>query len=90
MSTDVGLRKFMLGVYNKLGLGLVLSGILAFLTSSFPPVRDAMFVIEGGQFAGMTLLGTIVQWSPLVMLFGSMFMMRNPSAASADQSTTPE
>src|SRR3954451_13134606 len=29
MSVDVGLRSFMLGVYNKVGLGLVLSAALA-------------------------------------------------------------
>ena len=33
MSVDVGLRKFMLGVYNKLGLGLLLSAGMAYLTS---------------------------------------------------------
>ena len=29
MSVDVGLRSFMLGVYNKVALGLVLSAALA-------------------------------------------------------------
>ena len=32
MSVDAGLRSFMLGVYNKLALGLVLSAGLALLT----------------------------------------------------------
>ena len=40
MSVDAGLRGFMLGVYNKLALGLILSAGLAWLTSSFPvPLR---------------------------------------------------
>ena len=43
MSVDAGLRSFMLGVYNKVALGLVLSGALAFVTSSVPAVRDLMF-----------------------------------------------
>ncbi|WP_019960295.1 Bax inhibitor-1/YccA family protein [Woodsholea maritima] len=84
MSADAGLRKFMLGVYNKLGLGLVLSGILAYLTSAYPPVRDAMFNIQDGYLVGYTLLGNIVRFAPLVMIFGSMFVMKNPSAAAAN------
>ena len=34
MSTDAGLRAFMLGVYNKLALGIALSGIVAFAAGS--------------------------------------------------------
>ena len=56
MSVDAGLRSFMLGVYNKMGLGLVLSGILAYITSSVPPVRDLLFTANGGYTgAGMIL-----------------------------------
>jgi hypothetical protein len=33
MSIDAGLRRFMIGVYNKVALGLVLSAGLAYLTS---------------------------------------------------------
>src|SRR5690606_8455353 len=29
---------------------------------------------------GLTLLGMVIQFSPLVMLFGSMFFMKNPTA----------
>ena len=32
MSVDAGLRSFMLGVYNKVALGLVVSAALAYLT----------------------------------------------------------
>ena len=34
MSVDAGLRAFMLGVYNKVALGLVLSAALAFRLSA--------------------------------------------------------
>ena len=43
MSVDAGLRGFMLGVYNKVALGLLVSAALAWLTGSYPPVRDLMF-----------------------------------------------
>ena len=84
MSVDVGLRSFMLGVYNKVALGLVLSAALAFLTGSFPPVRDLMFrVTADGRMAGFTLIGMVVAFAPLVIMLGSSFAMRNPTAKSA-------
>ena len=64
MSVDTGLRSFMLGVYNKVALGLLLSAALAFLTSSFPPVRDLMFRVVEGRLVGMTILGMIVSFAP--------------------------
>ena len=84
MSVDAGLRAFMLGVYNKVALGLVLSAGLAFLTGAFPPVRDLMFrVTADGHLIGFTLLGMIVAFAPLaVILFGS-FALRNATPKSS-------
>ncbi|MAK81619.1 Bax inhibitor-1/YccA family protein [Phenylobacterium sp.] len=78
MSVDAGLRAFMLGVYNKVALGLVLSAALAFVTGQYPPVRDLMYTVTpDGRLAGMTLLGMIVAFAPLaVMLFGA-FALKN-------------
>ena len=45
MSTDAGLRAFMLGVYNKLALGLALAGGLAFLVGSNADIF--MAIIQG-------------------------------------------
>ena len=82
MSVDVGLRSFMLGVYNKLALGLVLSAGLAFLTSSYKPVTDLLYHVQAGRVS-MTGLGMLIQFSPLIILLGAMFGMRNPSARSS-------
>ncbi len=79
MSVDQGLRSFMLGVYNKMGLGLLWSGALAYVTSQVPAVRDLLFTVNGGY----TMLGMIVAFSPLVVLLGAGFMMRNPSKTGA-------
>ena len=60
MAVDAGLRAFMLGVFNKVALGLVVSGALAWVTSSVPAVRDALFVTTPtGRLAGYTLLGGV-------------------------------
>jgi uncharacterized protein len=84
MSVDAGLRGFMLGVYNKMGLGLVLSAVLAFITSQVPMVRDMLFIVAPDGRVGVTGLGMIVQFAPLAILFGSMFMMKNPSRSGAN------
>lgn len=82
-SVDAGLRAFMLGVYNKLALGLVVAGALAYVTGSVPEVTALMFRTVGGHAVGYTPLGMAVQWAPLVALLGSMFFMKNPTSRSA-------
>ena len=78
MSLDAGLRSFMLGVYNKLSLGLVVAGALAWVVGNVPEVQQ-LFYVQTAQGTSMTLLGMAVQWAPLVLIFGSMFFMKRPS-----------
>ena len=82
MSVDAGLRSFMLGVYNKMALGLVLSGGLAYLTSQFPPVRDLMFQVQGSRI-GYTPLGMVVAFAPIAVILFGAFAMRNVSPRSS-------
>ncbi|MBW8816534.1 MAG: Bax inhibitor-1/YccA family protein [Caulobacterales bacterium] len=83
MSVDAGLRSFMLGVYNKLALGLVLSAVLAWLTVEFEPVTRLLYVTTpDGALAGFTPLGWLIRFAPLIVLVGAMFM-RNASAQSS-------
>src|SRR5947199_10812582 len=67
MSVDAGLRSFMLGVYNKMALGLLLSAALGWLTGAYPPVRDAMFTVANGR-VGYSILGLIVAFAPLAVI----------------------
>jgi len=84
MAVDAGLRSFMLGVYNKVALGLVVSAALAYATSAVPAIRDLLFVTTpDGRLAGLTLPGMLVQWSPLIAVLVGMFAMRNPSPRSS-------
>ncbi|MFN3515385.1 MAG: Bax inhibitor-1/YccA family protein [Phenylobacterium sp.] len=84
MAVDAGLRSFMIGVYNKVALGLVVSAALAYLTSSVAPIRDLMFVVSAdGRLAGMAPLGWIVAFAPLGILLVSGFAMRNPTSGAA-------
>ena len=82
MSVDAGLRSFMLGVYNKVALGLVLSAALAYLTGQFPPVRDILYV-QTARGWGMTLPGMIVAFAPLAVILFGMFALRNATPRSS-------
>ncbi len=73
-SVDQGLRSFMLGVYNKMGLGLLVSAALAYVAGTVTPVTALVF--------GTPLI-YVVQFGPIALLFGSMFFMRNPSPAGS-------
>lgn len=70
MAVDAGLRSFMLGVYNKMALGLIWSGVLAYIVGSVAPVTALVLSPP---------LLYVVQWGPVALLLGSNFFMRNPS-----------
>lgn len=61
---DEGLRAYMLRVYNYMGSGLLLSGIVAFAVYSSPTVFQAIF----GSGLGMVAI-----WSPLILLLVMSF-----------------
>jgi FtsH-binding integral membrane protein len=83
MAVDAGLRAFMLGVYNKLALGLVLSGALAWLCSHQPVASYLYLTTADGALVGLTGLGMALRWSPLIIILAAAFLMRNPSPRSA-------
>lgn len=80
-SVDAGLRAFMLGVYQKLALGLLLSGALAYLFSN--QLAPLVYTFSGDRIVGLTGLGFGLRLAPLGVLFGAMFFMRNPTPQSA-------
>jgi uncharacterized protein len=71
---DPGLRKFMLGVYVKMALGLIWSAGLAFAVGTIPQVTYTVLTPP---------VLYIVQWGPLVVLLGSNFFMRNASPTAS-------
>ncbi|MGZ8364425.1 MAG: Bax inhibitor-1/YccA family protein [Caulobacteraceae bacterium] len=85
MAVDAGLRSFMLGVYNKVALGLVLSAALAYVTSQVEPVRNLLYIMaaDGVHVRGMTILGLILAFSPLALILFASFALKNPSPRSS-------
>jgi FtsH-binding integral membrane protein len=82
-SVDAGLRAFMLGVYNKLGLGLVLTGALAWVSGNYEPVKQLFFAPDAYGRTGLTLLGMVVAFAPLVILLSQMFLRKTSPRAAA-------
>ena len=79
MAVDAGLRGFMLGVYNKLALGLVLAGALAWTVGNVEAVQQLFYTTGPDGALAMTPVGLGIQFAPLVLIFGSMFLMKRPS-----------
>jgi len=75
MAVDAGLRAFMLGVYNKMALGLLLSAVLAYVSATVQPVTQLVFG---------TPLVWVVMFGPIAILLISSFTMRNPSPVAAN------
>jgi uncharacterized protein len=75
MSVDAGLRSFMLGIYNKMGMGLLLSGALAWTVGSNEQLVRTLLTGP---------IGLVVMFGPLAILLISSFTMRNPSPTSAN------
>jgi len=76
---DEGLRKYMLSIYNYMGLALLITAIAAFATLRFEPLTRLIFeVAPGGHIVGNTGLGTILMIAPLAIVlyffmgFGSL------------------
>jgi FtsH-binding integral membrane protein len=84
MAVDAGLRAFMLGVYNKVGLGLVLSAALAWVTGTYQPVQQLLFTVDAASGRlSYTILGMVVAFAPLAILLTQMFMRRTSPRMAA-------
>lgn len=92
-SIDMGLRAHMLRVYNYMGVGIALTGIVAFLTSYLATTTDpsvAVGTLRNGVMVtqlGATLYGSGLQWvimlAPLAFIFLLSFRIDKMSTASA-------
>lgn len=71
---DEGLRQHMLRVYNYMGLGLVVTGLVAFMVSSTPALYVPIF---------SSPLKYVVMLAPLAFVLLFSFKMQTMSASSA-------
>ncbi|ESQ84711.1 hypothetical protein AEAC466_06560 [Asticcacaulis sp. AC466] len=80
---DMGLRNFLMGIYQKMALGLVLTGAMAWAVANTPAITHLLYDFRGDIRAGYTPLGWIFAFAPLGLSFMSgMFMNRLNAAVS--------
>ena len=73
MSQDAGLRAYMLGIYNTMVIGLVVTGIVAF------GAAELFFTEQAGQTyftpLGQSVLGSPLRWVVFLAPLGMVFLM---------------
>ncbi len=74
---DVGLRSYMLSVYNHMASAVLLTGIIALL---FAPYAQQLLIAPDGR--GMSALGWIVTLSPLGFVFAMSFGVNRMSLST--------
>jgi uncharacterized protein len=70
---DQGLRQYMLQVYNYMGSGLFLSGIVAWLVANNEGARSLFFQSTGGAIIGYTGLGYLAVFAPIGFILAMSF-----------------
>ncbi len=79
---DVGLRNYMLRVYNYMASGLALTGIVAYLASTTPAILNLMYAPVPGGGIQATGLAWIVMLSPLAFIFALSFGINKMKAST--------
>ena len=74
---DAGLRQYMLRVYNYMASGLLLSGLVAYLTVNSGLASAFFRMNEAGRLTGYTGLGWVAILAPLGLLFAMGYAARN-------------
>ncbi len=79
---DEGLRSYMLTVYNYMASALVLTGLMAYVTVRSEALMNMMFMVtERG--VSPTMLGWIITFAPLAMVFFLSFRINHIQASTA-------
>jgi uncharacterized protein len=79
---DMGLRAYMLRVYNYMMLGLGLTGLTAFFTLNTPAFSSLFFVFTANGYA-MAPLGWVVLLAPIGLVFFLSFRIQSMSFSTA-------
>jgi hypothetical protein len=79
---DVGLREYMLRVYNYMASGLALTGIIAYLTASTPAVLNLLYAAGPNGAVQATPLAWIVMLSPLAFILVLSFGLQRMQAST--------
>ena len=80
---DVGLRQYMLRVYNYMASGLILTGIFAYGGTKFPALLNMMYTAGPSGSYSPTLFAWIIMLSPLAFILVLNFGIQRMQASTA-------
>lgn len=85
---DEGLRAYMLTVYNYMASAMVLTGLMAYATANVPALYNLLYTFASApdgsvHMTGQTMLGLIVMFAPLGLVFYLSFRINNMKASTA-------
>ncbi|NQV55483.1 MAG: Bax inhibitor-1/YccA family protein [Rhodospirillales bacterium] len=82
-ATDVGLRQYMLRVYNYMASGLLLTGIVAYGGVQIPAVMDMLYAPAPGGGLQPTMFAYVVMFAPLAFMLVLSFGIQRMKASTA-------
>ena len=80
---DVGLREYMLRVYNYMASGLALTGIIAYVAANTPAILNLLYAVGQGGQVRPTILGWAAMLSPLAFVMVLSFGINRMKASTA-------
>jgi len=81
LDIDQGLRKYMIGVYNYMGVGLIVTAVFAYLFSSTPALMQTVYNVSDGAIRP-TGLGWVVTFAPFGLLLYMSFAGQRMAAGT--------
>ena len=79
---DVGLREYMLRVYNYMASGLALTGIIAYLSATTPAILNMLYAIGPDGAVEPTMLAWLAMLSPLAFILVLNFGLHRMNAST--------
>ncbi|MBT3305225.1 MAG: Bax inhibitor-1/YccA family protein [Alphaproteobacteria bacterium] len=80
---DIGLREYMLRIYNYMASGLALTGIIAYASANTPAILNMLYVVGPNGIAQPTMLAWIAMLSPLGFILALSFGINKMKASTA-------
>ena len=79
---DVGLREYMLRVYNYMTAALVLTGVVAYLTATTPAILSLLYARGPGGTVQATPLAWIAMFAPFAFILAMNFGLQRMKAST--------
>lgn len=80
---DMGLRAYMLKIYNYMASALALTGITALFAANSPAFLSMLYTMQEGQPVGISGFGYLVMFAPLGLVLWLSFGVHRMSASFA-------